>query len=470
MLHLWIEGHGADSGKLDLLLLQSAEVRQATLEVLIPLCQILLIGLEKLVLSKTDDTAMKLHYSNTKGLISETKVSNADIFDGIGDESESEIEAGIENNLEDQSDGDTEEKGNSARTKAETQPTPVEETAITRRVKTYTYCLVALGRALDCPAPDSRDPDPVASCPEKQREALASSDAEDSDLVNDLEDHSVSASFRKRRGHNNSSALRGKSKSRHDSAVASARTSTKTSGRRRQHDHERILEGRTEKTIGRHGFPCPLAAYNCGSNFASKNEWKRHVSTQHIKLGFWRCDLCPPTTDPNEPSVLYYNDFNRKDLFTQHLRRMHAAHGTGARHLKEFPVNDDNMSEHQARCFQHIRKAPQQSICPMEGCDCTFEGPRSWEERMDHVGRHLEKSPNKETQDVSQWSTDTALEAYLLEEGIIVREKDNWKIGDGEPLRNKPTIEIGDGKSPGAEGTTNIDNERPEPPKENANH
>lgn len=187
----------------------------------------------------------------------------------------------------------------------------------------------------------------------------------------------------------------------------------------------------------RRSFPCPLASYSCSSTFASKNEWKRHVSTQHIKLGFWRCDLCAPTTDPNDTSVLYYNDFNRKDLFTQHLRRMHAAHGSGARHMKEHPVNEDNIQEHQTRCYLQLRCAPQQSICPFNGCDREFFGPTSWEERMEHVGRHMEKDKKNGADifDIANWKVDHALERYLMNEDLIVWEHGTWKIGDGKSRR-----------------------------------
>lgn len=183
-------------------------------------------------------------------------------------------------------------------------------------------------------------------------------------------------------------------------------------------------------------FPCPLAAYSCSSTFSSKNEWKRHVSTQHIKLGFWRCNLCAPTTDPSDGSC-YYNDFNRKDLFTQHLRRMHAAQGSGARHMKEHPVNEDNISDHQTRCYLQLRQAPQHSICPIAGCDREFNGPASWDERMEHVGRHLEKDKKNGADifDVHSWKVDTALEQYLMNEDLIVWEHGTWKIGDGKLRR-----------------------------------
>lgn len=187
-------------------------------------------------------------------------------------------------------------------------------------------------------------------------------------------------------------------------------------------------------------FPCPFAPYGCESNFASKNEWKRHVSTQHIKLGFWRCDLCT-TVDPHDDQTLYHNDFNRKDLFTQHLRRMHAApsgkSSSSARSPKDYPVHDDNLGEHQQRCYQTLRGPPQQSSCLF--CSRTFTGPGGWGEQMEHVGRHLEKDRNTAgvSLDFRDWREDANLEKYLLEEGLIARDRNgSWKIGDGKPRRN----------------------------------
>jgi hypothetical protein len=186
----------------------------------------------------------------------------------------------------------------------------------------------------------------------------------------------------------------------------------------------------------RRPFPCPFAGYGCISTFSSKNEWKRHVSTQHIKAGFWRCDLCQPTTDPNDDRTFYYNDFNRKDLFTQHLRRMHAApKDNPSRSTKEFPVNEDNLTEHQTRCLQPLRTPPQESGCLF--CPKTFVGPSSWEERMEHIGRHLEKDRGSDLDmlNVKAWSEDKPLERYMLVEGLIARENGRWKIGDGKPRR-----------------------------------
>lgn len=238
---------------------------------------------------------------------------------------------------------------------------------------------------------------------------------------------------RRRSGAHIARAPRRRSGARKDSVVSSS-SSNKPS---RQPRRASQTKADNQYQDDRRPFPCPLAAYSCKSTFSSKNEWKRHVSTQHIKLGYWRCDLCAPTTDPNDASVLYYNDFNRKDLFTQHLRRMHAAHGSGVRHLKEFPVNDNNIQEHQTRCYLQLRDAPQRSICPISGCEREFAGPTSWEERMEHVGRHLEKDRKSgyDMLDVASWTVDPTLEQYLVNEDLIVREGGMWKLGDGKARR-----------------------------------
>ncbi|KAF2874917.1 hypothetical protein BDV95DRAFT_473215, partial [Massariosphaeria phaeospora] len=193
-------------------------------------------------------------------------------------------------------------------------------------------------------------------------------------------------------------------------------------------------------------FPCPLAGYGCQSNFVSKNEWKRHVSTQHIKLGFWRCDLCATTVDPRDDQTIYHNDFNRKDLFTQHLRRMHAAPvQLSARTQKEYPVTEDNIVQHQKRCYQVLRDTPPQSGCPF--CDHTFSGPTSWDARQEHVGRHLEKDRKSGGApiDIATWKKDKMLEQWLLDEGLIAHDRSGaWKLGDGKPLRSFASDDSGD--------------------------
>jgi hypothetical protein len=101
---------------------------------------------------------------------------------------------------------------------------------------------------------------------------------------------------------------------------------------------------------------------------------------------------------------------------------------------KEFPVTEDNISEHHFRCYQKLRNAPPRSSCLF--CDKQFHSAAAWDECVEHVGRHLEKDRKTISLAVEHWSRDTHLEQWLLNEGLIERERDGaWKIGSGKPLR-----------------------------------
>jgi hypothetical protein len=213
----------------------------------------------------------------------------------------------------------------------------------------------------------------------------------------------------------------------------------------------RVVEARTSTRP----FPCCFAQYNCGSAFTSKNEWKRHISTKHIQLGFWRCDMCPPSPGIDHP---VYNDFNRKDLFTQHLRRMHAVPATvaaagqdGKESTQPAPPNptpapapapgaatlsDEQIADIQKRCYRQLRAPPEVSSCVF--CNRTFSGPNSWEERLEHVGGHLERDRKNGTSpaDVVFWRSDDQLRDYLIVEGLVeVDPRGGYRIGDGKPKR-----------------------------------
>ena len=59
---------------------------------------------------------------------------------------------------------------------------------------------------------------------------------------------------------------------------------------------------------------------------------------------------------------------------------------------------------------------------------------------MEHVGRHLEKDRKAGgvSLDVATWNEDKDLEQWLLDEGLIARDRSGeWKIGDGKPRRHR---------------------------------
>lgn len=170
-------------------------------------------------------------------------------------------------------------------------------------------------------------------------------------------------------------------------------------------------------------FRCPLAAYSCTSTFTSKNEWKRHVSTQHVKLGFWRCDQCPPSPSAGAAANPSFNDFNRKDLFTQHLRRMHGPRRPGA------ALSDAQVAQHQERCYKRLRDPPSRSGCIF--CESVFDGDGSWEDRMEHVGTHFERERKgvERARGSDGWREDAVLREWLLAQGLVEEDgKGGWRI------------------------------------------
>ena len=165
-------------------------------------------------------------------------------------------------------------------------------------------------------------------------------------------------------------------------------------------------------------FVCPLAPYGCRRTFTSKNEWKRHIYSQHICQGFWRCDLCPEIAPSRGP-----NDFNRKDLFTQHLRRMHsdvegmaesstssaaASTKTKSKNPKRRTSSSDASSSLSQetidtirdRCWKQVRSPPFRLACyfccsnhndnSQQGSpDLYFTGKDCCEQWLEHVGKDL---------------------------------------------------------------------------------
>jgi hypothetical protein len=214
-------------------------------------------------------------------------------------------------------------------------------------------------------------------------------------------------------------------------------------------------------------FPCPLAPYGCTSSFSAKNEWKRHAATQHFRLGFWRCDLCPPETKtlnshktnnnnnnnsntrtpkPSSSSTTTHNDFNRKDLFIQHVRRMHpdsislaTTTSTTSKPNKKTTSSTrkrpsstsiptakltTSLSHLATRCHRLAHSLPPPSLCVF--CNERFEGgAEGLESRLEHMGKHMDsrRKEGKEPVEVEEWKRDEGLEGWLEGCGVLVRER-----------------------------------------------
>jgi hypothetical protein len=164
-------------------------------------------------------------------------------------------------------------------------------------------------------------------------------------------------------------------------------------------------------------FPCAFSFAGCTSTFGSKNEWKRHIASQHLCLTYYRCSSCPQSAAEGKG-----NEFNRKDLFTQHLRRMHAPFA-----IKKSIAKGDSriqveweahVKEMQQSCLVIRRQPPMKSACPKAECQTVFEGVGSWDEWTEHVGRHMERD------EAQRMGVDPLLADWALDENIIEQRED----------------------------------------------
>lgn len=175
-------------------------------------------------------------------------------------------------------------------------------------------------------------------------------------------------------------------------------------------------------------FPCTFAIYGCSAAFSNKNEWKRHVNTQHMRLGYWRCDQC--AYGGGRP-----NDFNRKDLFIQHIRRMHPveklkmnkSRPSSSKSSRRDP-DEQALADAAKRCWRTVRASPDKTACLY--CEAEFEGAGTWEERLEHIGRHMElyKKENKSTAQPNNWRADVDMEDWLIRERLIKEADDGYVL------------------------------------------
>nr|KAK5434738.1 hypothetical protein LTR18_010233 [Exophiala xenobiotica] len=190
---------------------------------------------------------------------------------------------------------------------------------------------------------------------------------------------------------------------------------------------------RSQQVAGHHhraikSFPCAFHHYGCNASFASKNEWKRHVASQHMQLGAYRCDMGGCASEGGSRG---YNDFNRKDLFTQHCRRMHAPWvgskgGEETAFTKDIEKFEQKLESIRERCWLELRKPPEILRCGF--CRESFVGPSAWDSRMEHVGRHYENDGCTAEDE----KVDPELREWAIDEGLIVREgrkRKWWLVG-----------------------------------------
>lgn len=191
-------------------------------------------------------------------------------------------------------------------------------------------------------------------------------------------------------------------------------------------------------------YVCVFAFAGCTSDFASKNEWKRHVGTQHLGLHTWICtqgtcakvirSVASSTTTSSDTSNRGA-EFNRKDLFTQHLKRMHAPVGVkpGKPSQKISQREwDDEIKKLQDSSKIMKRLPPKELRCCVDTCAGRFDGSNAWDDMMEHVAKHLEASANAtldgEDSEAVDMGNDELLVEWAIDVGILTRQGGNDRV------------------------------------------
>jgi uncharacterized C2H2 Zn-finger protein len=207
------------------------------------------------------------------------------------------------------------------------------------------------------------------------------------------------------------------------------------------------------KTQHNRPFICYFQYAGCSSTFATKNEWKRHVVSQHLALNYWLCTHgeCARTTGPSthKRSISLPTHgciFNRKDLYTQHVRRMHAPAEVkrAMKNKKAVPMPewDEQLKNMQEAAQQERCQLPSYMTCPVSNCGSEFRGKTAWDDRMEHVARHLERAVAGEEAPVQfGGDSDPSLTRWAESPEVAVVQRTangGWELsnplkGDGSP-------------------------------------
>ncbi|QSS66883.1 C2H2 finger domain-containing protein, mycelia-enriched transcript [Histoplasma capsulatum] len=172
--------------------------------------------------------------------------------------------------------------------------------------------------------------------------------------------------------------------------------------------HRRPHFTRSKQQANERRFICVFAPYGCTSAFSTRAEWKRHVSVEHLRFGFYRCDAkackIPKASSSNGQSshsgTCSLNEFKYKDGLVKHLRDIHspwALSGSRRPSKRDRELFNDSIETIARRCWVLEFSAPEYSVCNF--CSHEFYGQHYWDERMDHVGDHLERGDPEQAED-----------------------------------------------------------------------
>lgn len=146
----------------------------------------------------------------------------------------------------------------------------------------------------------------------------------------------------------------------------------------------------------RHTRPYGCTFSKCQKSFGSKNDWKRHETSQHYQQETWRCD---EKINGATCTKVYFS----ADIARAHLTKMHKVTDPEAveRKIEARRINANNQSRFWCGFCREIR-------------ELTHKGVDGWTERFNHIDNHFMGKGGLMKQSITEWKTaDSDVEGVL---------------------------------------------------------
>ncbi|RDA93662.1 hypothetical protein CP533_4884 [Ophiocordyceps camponoti-saundersi (nom. inval.)] len=137
-----------------------------------------------------------------------------------------------------------------------------------------------------------------------------------------------------------------------------------------------------KKHMKRHEKPYGCTFMNCSKRFGSKNDWKRHESSQHLVLEKWDCD------EPGCGRICH-----RRESFKNHLQKDHG--------MRSGSIMDEKLET--CRLGRHCDPRFWCGFC-VQVIDVEEDvGGNSWTKRCDHIDNHLFGKEGLAKKTMAEW-------------------------------------------------------------------
>ncbi|KAM3075183.1 hypothetical protein ACMFMF_005862 [Clarireedia jacksonii] len=140
-----------------------------------------------------------------------------------------------------------------------------------------------------------------------------------------------------------------------------------------------------KKHMKRHKKPYGCTFPACNKNFGSKNDWKRHETSQHFQQEAWRCNVEKP--EGGECAKVCYRRLN----FTQHLENEH-----------QIKDAESKVRLHDCRIGRNSQERFWCGFCK-KLVELKKKGLDAWTERFDHIDDHFMGRRGLPAQSIRDW-------------------------------------------------------------------